>query len=161
MIFLIFLKQNNPLYKCNFMHNLIYKTDKSRAVLLEIQTFPSCQRKANLGRCWVLRYTEWKHQAKVTHCNPIYHVENVIHNLKQSHYFSGWFFLMVRFYFILFFLRFLNCYSITVVPIFPTLPSYAQPTPCSHSQFPHFCPCPWVMHTCALASPFPFLSFYY
>lgn len=72
VIFLIFLKQNDPLYKCNFMLNLIYKTDKGGTVLLEIQTFPSCQPTANLESCWVLCYTERKHQAKVIHCNPIY-----------------------------------------------------------------------------------------
>ena len=39
---------------------------------------------------------------------------------------------------------------------FPPLPSPTLHTPCSHSQFPHCCPCPWVIHTCSLASPFPF-----
>ena len=53
------------------------------------------------------------------------------------------------------------CYSVTVVPIFPPFPSSAQPTPCSDSQVPHCCACPWVIHTCALstsmsAAPFPF-----
>ena len=44
-------------------------------------------------------------------------------------------------------------------PNFPPLPSSAQsiyPTPNSHSQSPHHCPCPWVIHTCSLSSPFPF-----
>ena len=51
---------------------------------------------------------------------------------------------------------FIIIYSITVVPIFPSLPSSTQPTPYSHSQTPHHCPCPRVIYTCSLSSPFPF-----
>ena len=58
--------------------------------------------------------------------------------------------LLFLFYFIL------NCYSVTVVPIFPSLPSSTQSTPCSHSQSPHHCLCSCVIHTCSLTSPFPF-----
>ena len=61
---------------------------------------------------------------------------------------------------------FLNCYSVTVVPIFPPLPSSAQPAPCTlpaGSQFPQsslrHCPCMWVIHTCSLTSLSP--SFYH
>ena len=35
-------------------------------------------------------------------------------------------------------------------------PSQHLPLPCSHNQFSHCCPCPWVIHTCSLSSPFPF-----
>ena len=59
------------------------------------------------------------------------------------------------FYFILF-LNHFYCYSIIVVSIFPPLPSSAYPIPWSHSQFPYCCPCPWVIHTCSLSSPFLF-----
>ena len=48
------------------------------------------------------------------------------------------------------------CYSITVVPIFLPLPASAHPTPHSHRQSPHCRPCPWVIHTCSLTSPFSF-----
>ena len=48
-------------------------------------------------------------------------------------------------------------YSITVVPVFPPLPSYAHPMPHSHSQSPHCGPCLWVIHTCSLSS-LPLLS---
>ena len=48
-------------------------------------------------------------------------------------------------------------YSITVVPIFPPLQSSTHPIPYFHNQYPHSCPCPWVIHTCSLTSPFPFL----
>ena len=34
------------------------------------------------------------------------------------------------------------------------------PTTCSHSQSPHHCPCPWVIHTYSLSSPFPFSHHY-
>ena len=54
------------------------------------------------------------------------------------------------------FLKNIFCYSITVVPNFPPLPSSAQPTPQSHSQSPLCCPCPWVFHTCSLTNLFPF-----
>ena len=47
---------------------------------------------------------------------------------------------------------FFNCYSVTVVPVFPPLPSSAHPIPSSHSQFPHCCPCLWVIYTCSLSS---------
>ena len=47
-------------------------------------------------------------------------------------------------------------YYIVVVPIFPPWPSSAQPSFHSHSQSPHCCPCPWVIHTCSLSSSFPF-----
>ena len=33
-----------------------------------------------------------------------------------------------------------------------------QPSPHSHSQSPHHCPCPWVLHTCSLTSPFTFFQ---
>ena len=40
---------------------------------------------------------------------------------------------------------------------------FAEPTqfqpPGSHSQSPHYCPCPWVIHTSSLTSPF--LSFHH
>ena len=58
-----------------------------------------------------------------------------------------------RFFFFLFLLNHFYCYSITVVPIPPPLPSSAHPTPHSHRQFPHCCPCLWVIHTCSLYSP--------
>ena len=58
-----------------------------------------------------------------------------------------------RFFFFLFLLNHFYCYSITVVPIPPPLPSSAHPTPHSHRQFPHCCPCLWVIHTCSLSSP--------
>ena len=51
---------------------------------------------------------------------------------------------------------FLNCHSIIFVPIFSPLPISAHPIPHSHSQFPPCCPCPWVIHTYSLTSPFPF-----
>ena len=35
------------------------------------------------------------------------------------------------------------------------MPSSYHPTLRSHSQFPHCYPCPWVIHTCSLTSPFP------
>ena len=41
-------------------------------------------------------------------------------------------------------------------PNFPPLPFSNHPTICSHSQFPHCCPCPLVIHTCCLSSPFSF-----
>ena len=47
---------------------------------------------------------------------------------------------------------FFNCYSITVVPMFPPLPSSSHPT----LPLPHCCPCPWVIHTCSSSSPFAF-----
>ena len=47
------------------------------------------------------------------------------------------------------------CYSITVVSIFRPLPSSTHPSPCSHSQSPHCCPCPWAIPTCSLSSPSP------
>ena len=47
------------------------------------------------------------------------------------------------------------CYSITVVSIFRPLPSSTHPSPCSHSQSPHCCPCPWASPTCSLSSPSP------
>ena len=52
------------------------------------------------------------------------------------------------------FLSFFHCYSITVVPNFPfalLCPSH----PNFHSQCPHRCPCPWVIHICSLSSTFP------
>ena len=55
-----------------------------------------------------------------------------------------------------FFLLFSYCYSVTVVLIFSPLPS-SQPIPYSHSKSPHCCPSPWVIHTCSLTDPFPFL----
>ena len=55
-------------------------------------------------------------------------------------------------YFLIFY-----CYKITVVPV---LPSSAQPTPGFHSQSLHCCPCPWVICTCSLTSPFPFFPPY-
>ena len=55
--------------------------------------------------------------------------------------------------------NFFYCYSNTVVPIFPPLPSSSQPTLVSHSQSPHPCPCPWVIHTCSLTvESLPLLS---
>ena len=47
-------------------------------------------------------------------------------------------------------------WSITIILIFPTFFSSAQPTPCSHSESLHHCACPWVIHTCSLTSLFPF-----
>ena len=55
---------------------------------------------------------------------------------------------------------FLCCYSITVVSIFLHLPSSACPCLCSHSQFPHCCPSPKVIHTCPLTSLFPSFHHY-
>ena len=46
-------------------------------------------------------------------------------------------------------------YSITVVPFFSPFPSSTHPNLHSHSEFPQCCPCPWVIHTCSLSSPFP------
>ena len=41
---------------------------------------------------------------------------------------------------------------------FSLLPPSFHPNPCSHSQFPHCCPCPWVIYTfihvpCLVPSP--------
>ena len=52
-------------------------------------------------------------------------------------------------------LHFFNCYSITVVSMFPPLPSSTHLIPHFHSQFPHCCPCPQAIHTCSLSIPFP------
>ena len=35
-------------------------------------------------------------------------------------------------------------------------PAPSPPQAQSHSQSLHRCPCPWVIHTCFLTSPFPF-----
>ena len=45
--------------------------------------------------------------------------------------------------------------TITVVSIFPPSSSSAHLNPHLHSQFPHSCPCPWVIHTCFCLVPFP------
>ena len=55
------------------------------------------------------------------------------------------------------FLNHFYCYSITVIPIFPLCPPPPVPLP-APSQFPHCFICLWVIHTCALSSPFPPLS---
>ena len=39
---------------------------------------------------------------------------------------------------------------------FPLCSSPPVLHPHSHSQLPHCCPCPWVIHTHSLSSPFPF-----
>ena len=52
--------------------------------------------------------------------------------------------------------HFFYSYSILVVSSFPLVPSSSHPTPWSHSQFPHCCPCLWVIQKCPLSSPFPF-----
>ena len=41
-------------------------------------------------------------------------------------------------------------------PSFPPLLSSAEPYLCSHSESPPCCPCPWVIYTCSLTSPFLF-----
>ena len=43
------------------------------------------------------------------------------------------------------------------VPLCPPLPI---PPSCSHSQSPHCCPCPWVIHTCSLSSSSPSFHHY-
>ena len=41
----------------------------------------------------------------------------------------------------------------------PNFSPFAFLCPASpHSQYPHRCPCPWVIHTCSLTSPFPSLD---
>ena len=45
---------------------------------------------------------------------------------------------------------------ISIVSILPLLCFSFQPTLHSHSQSLHCCPCPRVIHTCSLTSPFPF-----
>ena len=69
--------------------------------------------------------------------------------LRPEYEVFWFFFLIVPFIFFYY-------YFVTVVPIFLPLPCCAQPTPRSHSQSLHRCPCPWVIHTCFLTSPFPF-----
>ena len=44
-------------------------------------------------------------------------------------------------------------YSCPSFPLCPPPPSPPRP----HSPSPPRCPCPWVIHTCSLTSPFPFL----
>ena len=39
---------------------------------------------------------------------------------------------------------------------FPLCHPPPKPTPNFHSQFPHCCPCLWVIHTCSFSNPFPF-----
>ena len=46
------------------------------------------------------------------------------------------------------------CYSITDVPIVSSLPSSGHPL--SYRQSPHYCPCPWVIHTYSFTSTFSF-----
>ena len=66
------------------------------------------------------------------------------------------FYLFTYLFIYVFIYLFYYCYSVTAVPIFSPLPSCAQPTPRSHSPSPYCSPCPWVIHTCSLSSPFPF-----
>ena len=51
---------------------------------------------------------------------------------------------------------FLNCYSITLAQCFPLCPPLPSPPPTPNSHSPPCSPCPWVIHTCSLTSPFPF-----
>ena len=60
------------------------------------------------------------------------------------------------FFFFTFKMNFILIYSITIVPIFPLLPSSDQLLSLTHSPPSHHCPCPWVIHTSSLTSPFPF-----
>ena len=53
---------------------------------------------------------------------------------------------------------FILIYSITVVPTFPSFALVHPACPPSHSQSPHRCLCPGVIHTCSLTNPFPFFS---
>ena len=39
---------------------------------------------------------------------------------------------------------------------FPLCHPLSHPKPRSHSPSPPCCPCPWVIHTCSLTTPFPF-----
>ena len=68
-------------------------------------------------------------------------------------------FIFTLFWAFMTFLKLFYCYSITVVPIVPPRPSSAHHNSHSHSQFPHCCPRPQVLHTCSLSSPFPLFPF--
>ena len=51
------------------------------------------------------------------------------------------------------FLLYFSIYAITVVPAFsPFALLHPAPLPSLRESL-HRCPCPWVMHTCALANP--------
>ena len=39
---------------------------------------------------------------------------------------------------------------------FPRGLPLSHPIPCSHRPSPPHCPCPWVIQTCSLTTPFPF-----
>ena len=59
----------------------------------------------------------------------------------------------------------LNAFIIVVIllqlSLLPSpLPSSTQPSPSSHGQPPHCCPCPWVIHTCFLTDTFPSFHHY-
>ena len=54
-------------------------------------------------------------------------------------------------------LCFIVCSITVVLFFFPLLPPSTQLTPLTHSQSLLCCPCPWVIHTCSLTKPFPFL----
>ena len=73
--------------------------------------------------------------------------------LRPEYEVFWFFFLIVPFIFFYY-------YFVTVVPIFLPLPCCAQPTPRSHSQSLHRCPCPWVIHTCFLTDTFPSFHHY-
>ena len=60
--------------------------------------------------------------------------------------------------FLLFFKLYFIDYTITVVHISPFCPPPSS-TPHSFRLPAHLCPCPWVMHTISLATPFPILYF--
>ena len=77
---------------------------------------------ANKVKC----ISSWK--ATISVSFPIKHLT---YHASTSIYWRLTFLYLCTHYFIII------IYSTTVVPIFPPLPSSAQPTPCSHSQSPH------------------------
>ena len=50
------------------------------------------------------------------------------------------------------------CFCYYSCPNFPPLTPSTQPAPHSHSQSPHCCPCPWVIHRCSLTCPSTFFQ---
>ena len=58
-----------------------------------------------------------------------------------------------------FFKSYFIVYAITVFLIFPPLALSTQPAPHSLRQSPYYCPCPWVMYICSMATIFPVLTF--
>ena len=59
-------------------------------------------------------------------------------------------------HYLLFFNILFIVFLLQLPQFFPICPSLPIPPSHSHSQFPHYCPCPWVIHTCSLTSSLPF-----